>query len=275
GEEVHSPVDVRQDQADRFDNKIDVLGKAFLGLTVACARCHDHKFDAISAKDYYALYGILSSSSYHLARFDSMGQNRRVAADLWRLGDRARPILQRAVAEAARQQAERLADYLLAARDVMRRASDDQPCGEEIARARKLDAELLGRWVARLTAAVKDGRDPLHAWAKVATEPTQRPEEVLRPVVERWRKAEADAEAARKNFEVVIDYGKARPEDWLPDGVAFGPGPVYPGDFCLGDDPAHSVTRVHDRAAAARDRAFDVLRLAPGVENDPGALAGW
>ena len=39
GEEVHSPVDVRQDEADRFDNRIDVLGKTFLGLTVACARC--------------------------------------------------------------------------------------------------------------------------------------------------------------------------------------------------------------------------------------------
>src|SRR5207237_991724 len=41
GEEVHSPVDVRQAQADRFDNRIDVLTKTFVGLTVACARCHD------------------------------------------------------------------------------------------------------------------------------------------------------------------------------------------------------------------------------------------
>ena len=37
GEEVHSPVDVSQDQADRFDNRIDVMGKTFLGLTIACA----------------------------------------------------------------------------------------------------------------------------------------------------------------------------------------------------------------------------------------------
>ena len=71
GEEIHSPVDIRQDQADRFDNRIDVFGKAFLGLTVACARCHDHKFDAISTKDYYSLFALLEASSPRLARIDS------------------------------------------------------------------------------------------------------------------------------------------------------------------------------------------------------------
>ncbi|MFM7320221.1 MAG: PSD1 and planctomycete cytochrome C domain-containing protein [Armatimonadota bacterium] len=64
GEGKHSPVDVRQEQADRLDNQIDVIGKAFLGQTVACARCHDHKFDPIPASDYYALYGILKSSRF-------------------------------------------------------------------------------------------------------------------------------------------------------------------------------------------------------------------
>jgi hypothetical protein len=70
GQQVHSPVDVRNHQIEFVDNQIDVLTKSFLGLTVSCARCHDHKFDAISTKDYYALYGILASSRYAIRAVD-------------------------------------------------------------------------------------------------------------------------------------------------------------------------------------------------------------
>jgi hypothetical protein len=48
--------------ADLVDEQIDTIGKVFLGMTFGCARCHDHKFDPISARDYYALAGILHST---------------------------------------------------------------------------------------------------------------------------------------------------------------------------------------------------------------------
>jgi hypothetical protein len=48
---------------DVVDEQIDVLSRATFGLTVACARCHDHKFDPVSTRDYYALAGILKSTS--------------------------------------------------------------------------------------------------------------------------------------------------------------------------------------------------------------------
>src|SRR5262249_10368379 len=67
GDGTHSPVDLREEQLRRMDNQIDVLGKAFLGLTIACARCHDHKFDPITQRDYYALAGFLKSSRYATA----------------------------------------------------------------------------------------------------------------------------------------------------------------------------------------------------------------
>ncbi len=58
------PVDALDDQFKVVDNQIDVISKAFQGLTVSCARCHDHKFDPISQKDFYALYGVLASSRH-------------------------------------------------------------------------------------------------------------------------------------------------------------------------------------------------------------------
>ena len=87
---VHSPVDIRKDETDRFDNMVDVFGKTFLGLTIGCARCHDHKFDAISQRDYYALFGYLQSSAYRQVRFESLDQNRRLAKQLADLEDETR-----------------------------------------------------------------------------------------------------------------------------------------------------------------------------------------
>lgn len=47
-----------------YDDTVDNLGKAVFGLTISCARCHDHKFDPISNHDYFGLYGIFSSTQY-------------------------------------------------------------------------------------------------------------------------------------------------------------------------------------------------------------------
>src|SRR4029453_4784240 len=47
---------------DDWDERVDTVSRGLLGLTVACARCHDHKFDPIPTKDYYALAGVFASS---------------------------------------------------------------------------------------------------------------------------------------------------------------------------------------------------------------------
>ncbi len=73
GESTASPVDLANDEGDRIDGSVDVLGKAFLGLTTACARCHDHKFDPISHKDYHALAGIVASLPMDRAWADDTG----------------------------------------------------------------------------------------------------------------------------------------------------------------------------------------------------------
>jgi len=82
---------------DAIDNQIDTLTKAFQATTVSCARCHDHKFDPISTRDYYALVGILESSrqvvqtidtpgriKFQVERLDSLKKDiRRLLAEEW------------------------------------------------------------------------------------------------------------------------------------------------------------------------------------------------
>jgi hypothetical protein len=51
--------------ADEWEDRVDVVGRGLLGLTVACARCHDHKFDPIGTKDYYALAGVFAGTQMY------------------------------------------------------------------------------------------------------------------------------------------------------------------------------------------------------------------
>ncbi len=62
GPKALAETDKEQSRLDIVDDQIDVTGRALLGLTLACARCHDHKFDAIRTADYYALAGIFRST---------------------------------------------------------------------------------------------------------------------------------------------------------------------------------------------------------------------
>ena len=62
GSKTHNTQNRRQFMLDLADEQIDATSQAFLGLTVACARCHDHKFDPIPQRDYYALVGIFEST---------------------------------------------------------------------------------------------------------------------------------------------------------------------------------------------------------------------
>ena len=62
GPKALAETDKEQSRRDIIDDQLDTTGRAFLGLTIGCARCHDHKFDPIPTVDYYSLAGILRGS---------------------------------------------------------------------------------------------------------------------------------------------------------------------------------------------------------------------
>ncbi|WP_254508030.1 PSD1 and planctomycete cytochrome C domain-containing protein [Anatilimnocola floriformis] len=107
---------IKQVVAEEWEEKLDAIGSTFLGLTIACARCHDHKFDPITTNDYYALAGVLAS-----------------------IREADRPLLaadQAAPALAARSQAKTLEAKIKPL------AAKSKPTDEEQAELAKLQAEL-------------------------------------------------------------------------------------------------------------------------------------
>ena len=68
--------DIDKDIHLMYEDVIDNLGKNFLGLTLGCARCHDHKYDPLTAEDYYALYGIFDNTTFSFPGCEPKGQPR-------------------------------------------------------------------------------------------------------------------------------------------------------------------------------------------------------
>lgn len=101
-------------ERDIIDDRIDVVCRGTLGLTVGCARCHDHKYDPIPTTDYYALYGVFDSCQESLVPLDSVAGEDAFAAEL-----RKRQEALESGRQAARQEwsnfvRARVSDYLTA-----------------------------------------------------------------------------------------------------------------------------------------------------------------
>ena len=154
-----------ESRAEERDAEIDVLSKGFLGLTVTCARCHDHKYDPISQKDYYALGGIFHASSllgiqsgagrpggdsYRPTRLRSPRSKARWA-NSWK---RARSMW-------PKRRPGRLSRYMMAGRRIL--LSKPKLDVAAVAAEEKLDPATLQRWVKYL--GVKERQHPyLRDW---------------------------------------------------------------------------------------------------------------
>jgi hypothetical protein len=156
-------------QPDIIDDRIDVISRGLLGLTVTCARCHDHKYDPIPTKDYYSLYGVLASSGVpkELPLLGAPRMSPEYAAYLKELGARDAEIskfkeMRRVEISATFRTAAQISAYLLAAHE-----SKGKP--DEEAKAAGLNAAILKRWIVWLATNPPD----LAVWRAFATGPVE------------------------------------------------------------------------------------------------------
>ena len=220
GEAVHGPTDVRGDEADRIDNAIDVFGKTFLGLTIACARCHDHKFDPISAADYYALAGFLQSSRRQEALLDPHAKIAAASARLAELRDQGRPHFQQ-LAQAG-PGGEQLAKYLL--KELSGTVTELPKHAEDTDAAQKQDAE--------------DFNHPLHLWFRLRNVPEHEFAESVKQLSEQHATAETAWNEFIAGSKLLFDFRDGW-DGWSRSGTAFGENenPVESADWDVSARP--------------------------------------
>ncbi|MBX7166438.1 MAG: PSD1 and planctomycete cytochrome C domain-containing protein [Pirellulales bacterium] len=228
GEYQNMPVDMAVAEAAELEGQIDAFGKAFLGLTLACARCHDHKFDPLTMADYYGLGGFFVSCTNAIACTDTPETTAQIAATAERLkGNQAEieRLLATARVELVADELARLPDYVLACQELgLGEEEPDAADCQQVAARRGLDVARLQRWREFLMAASAD-KDPI--WYPLAALASTKPD-AFKPTALAlyWRLVDwqpPDPQATGLEplhlFEGQ-DYG-----DWTVVGQAFGAGP--------------------------------------------------
>ncbi len=134
-------------RADERHDRVDAVTRGFLGLTVACARCHDHKYDPIPQTDYYALAGVFFNTTYE----EYPTAPKKVTEDYVKLEDeleKKQKILQEENQnlsnELSRTLALQTSNYLQGVYDVTGKQKREMA---QVVEQRKLDYELLDRWI--------------------------------------------------------------------------------------------------------------------------------
>jgi hypothetical protein len=134
-------------RADERHDRVDVVTRGFLGLTVACARCHDHKYDPIPQTDYYALAGIFANVTYEeypLAPKKVVEEYHKIEAQI-DLKENMLGEMQQSMGKALAQSLVfQISNYLQGVFDVKGPRKQDIA---NVVETRKLDYEILERWI--------------------------------------------------------------------------------------------------------------------------------
>jgi len=134
-------------RADERHDRVDVTTRGFLGITVGCARCHDHKYDPIGTHDYYAIAGIFNNTSYHEYPIADSARADRFKKDkefIKKLNDGMGEYMRTESDQLARVLTLQASKYMMAAWRVTGR---EQLPKERASLEARLDLETLERWI--------------------------------------------------------------------------------------------------------------------------------
>ena len=155
-------------ERDIIDDRIDVVCRGTMGLTVACARCHDHKYDPIPTADYYSLYGVFDSCTEQLVPLaESVGDD-AFEAELKKRQDALQARLVAARLESSDRVRARVADYLFAQSEL-----DKYPANgfDQVFQADDLLPAFVRRWQRFLRDAKRNNDLVFAAWQAYADLP--------------------------------------------------------------------------------------------------------
>lgn len=244
-------IQFRELRTDVVDNQIDTLTKAFQGLTVSCARCHDHKIDPIPTEDYYALYGILNSSRPVTRTLNLQGPGEASRSRLLQLKAQIRTEL----ADAWLKEASTLGRQLAAALAWRQDAKD----GAQLAAG--LDPLRIGLWL-KLFDRKADLDDPLYPVAQIAA--AKNWQETWEGLAKQYEKETAEREQYnRTKFVSMGSFAKELPPGWSIDGLGLRGGPSASGDFAVATEGYQAVAGVFPAGMFTNllsDRMNGVLR---------------
>lgn len=188
---------------DDIDDQIDVVARGMLGITVACARCHDHKYDAIPTEDYYSLYGVFASCTEPaelplIAPPDESAEYQRFEAELANVRGEVDKFMSEKHAEFLEQTRRQAADYL--ARVAV---GESQSLLSKLPYLsldpKDLRPRLIERWKRYLDEHAKPEHAALGLWMELLKLPADGFAEKARPVLAKWQALPAGTVAGQCN----------------------------------------------------------------------------